>query len=104
MKLSPLRIQIMRADQKKKVITDNDNSRTLNDLKFESYEQLSICKRAMSYISRVYLINKKKELLPEPRMIFEKWFEEYSQDKAGEYISMESCIEFVKDTTGDPNV
>ena len=42
-------------------------------------------------------MNKKKELVPEARAIFESWFEKFSNEEG--YMTPETCIEFIRSTT-----
>lgn len=47
------------------------------------------------------LLNKKKELVPEARAIFESWFDKFSEDGV---MTPETCVEFIKNSTKDETV
>ena len=51
---------------------------------------------------RISLINKKKELVPEARAIFESWFDKFS-DQTG-FMTPDTCVEFIRSTTSDGSV
>ena len=97
-KQSPLRIQLGRSDQKKVAITDLDNMKMLRDLKIETYELLYAQKKPIMYQNKVPLLNKKKELMPEARIIFESWFDKFSENN---YMTPASCVEFIRNSTND---
>jgi Ca2+-binding EF-hand superfamily protein len=100
-KVSPLKLQLNRADTKKKSLTDNDNIKLLKDLKFESYEQITAQKKPMTFTHKVSLVNRRKELVPEAKRIFEAWFETFSDEG---FMTQDTCVDFIKNSTNDPNV
>lgn len=43
------------------------------------------------------LLNKKKELVPEVKEIFESWFEKFSDSEG--FMTPETCVEFIRNST-----
>ena len=70
----------------------------LRDLKIETYELLYAQKKPIMYQNKVPLLNKKKELMPEARIIFESWFDKFSENN---YMTPASCVEFIRNSTND---
>ena len=62
---------------------------------------LSAHKKPLVFAARVALINRKKELVPEAKKIFEQWFETFSENG---YMTPETCVNFIKNSTSDPTV
>lgn len=56
----------------------------------------------MQYTHKVSLVNRKKELVPEAKRIFESWFETFSNDEG--FMTEDTCVDFIKNSTNDPNV
>ncbi len=96
-KQSPLRIQFQRADNKKKAFIDQDHLLTLRDLRVENYELIYVQKKPLVFQPRVSLLNKKKELVPEAKAIFESWFEKFSNEEG--FMTPETCVAFIKGST-----
>jgi hypothetical protein len=78
--VSPLSIQLHRHDSKKTLPQFNDiyHHRLLRDMKLESNEIIMVQRKAFVSAARVKLLNKKGELIPEARAIFQTWFRRFS--------------------------
>jgi hypothetical protein len=97
--VSPLSIQLHRHDSKKTLPQFNDiyHHRLLRDMKLESNEIIMVQRKAFVSAARVKLLNKKGELIPEARAIFQTWFRRFS-DQEG-YMTPKECSDFIKATT-----
>lgn len=73
----------------------------LRDLRIESFEIINASRKSMQYINKAPLFNRNKELLPEPKRIFESWFDTFSENG---FMTPETCVNFIKNSTNDPNV
>ena len=51
----------------------------------------------MIYTQRVPLLTKKKELISEVKVIFESWFERFSNEEG--YMTPETCVDFIRSST-----
>ena len=58
---------------------------------------ITIQSKSTPFVSKVNLY-KKRELLPEPKLIFTRWFETFSEDGL---MSPKNCVDFIKSTTND---
>ena len=63
----------------------------------ESNETILVQRKAFESAARVKLLNKKGELIPEARAIFQAWFCHFS-DQDG-YMTPKECSDFIKATT-----
>ena len=59
-------------------------------------------KKPMIYQARVPLLNKRKEIVPEAKAIFETWFERFSNEEG--VMTPETCVNFIRDSTNDVTV
>ena len=98
-KISPLRLNLNRLDSKKKAITDADNATLLKDFRFDAYEMINAQRKPDISMPRVLLVNKKKELVPEARAIFESWFDKYASEDGT--MTPENCVDFIRGSTLD---
>lgn len=71
-------------------------------MKIENYELLLAQKKPLAYMTRIPLITKRKELVPEARAIFESWFDKFSNAEG--IMTPETCAEFIRNSTSDNTV
>ena len=81
-----------------KEIKDNENGKTLSDLRIRLTEGFTLYRRN-SKIPKVSLVNELGELNPKAVKIFESWFYKYA-DK-GDKMSHAGCAAFTSSCTGD---
>lgn len=65
-------------------------------------ELIYVQKKPLIFLPRVSLTNKKKELVPEAKAIFESWFEKFSNTEG--FMTQDTCVEFIRNSTQDNNV
>ena len=81
-----------------KEIKDNENGKTLSDLRMRLNESFTLYRRNPK-VPRVPLVNENLEVNPKATQIFEKWFLTYA-DK-GDKMSQTGCAAFTSSCTGD---
>lgn len=66
-------------------------------MKLESNEIILVQRKAFVSAARVKLLNKKGELIPEARAIFQAWFRRFSNAEG--FMTPKECSDFIKATT-----
>jgi hypothetical protein len=69
----------------------------LKDLKIESYEIIHVWRKPAVAIPRIKLLNKKNELIPEAKAIFQSWFNIFCNENR--VITPPECLRFIIATT-----
>ena len=97
--VSPLQIQLQRQESKKNLPQFNDiyHHRLLRDMKLESNEIILVQRKPLVAAARVKLVNKKKELIPEAKAIFQSWFRRFCNQDG--FMTHKECSEFIRATT-----
>jgi len=81
-----------------KEIKDNDNGKTIGDIRIRNGESLTASKRPTPPIPQVPLIMPDGTLNPLARKVFVEWFETYSENGK---MSPEHCAAFIHSCTND---
>lgn len=76
-------------------------------MKVHDYEVIMASRKPIVIQPRVPLLNKKKDLVPEARAIFDSWFDKYSiilPETGIRIMTPKTCCDFIRDSTKDDTV
>ena len=89
-------VKLVRSQQKE--IKDNENGRTLGDLRIRNGEELTASKRPTNSTPQVELVDSNGSLNPTAKKIFIEWFNTYSENGK---MDKEQCAAFINSCTND---
>lgn len=89
-------IKLSRSNQKE--IKDNENGKTLGDIRIRNSEELTANKRHTKPLPQADLTDSEGNLNPLAKKIFVEWFNEYSSEGK---MNIEQCAGFINSCTND---